>query len=309
MFRYEVRRSTTIKAPCADIIEYLSDFTNWPTWSPWLILEPSCPVEYYGEQKQIGAGYSWNGDMIGAGSMLLIDRDTVSLDMALEILRPFPSKARVRFEILQSGNSSVLTWIMTSQLPWYLIFMKSMIKNWITMDYDRGLLMLQSQLETGSVLSTPSIIGEHHQPKVHYIALKGRATIPKIGQAMQSHMARLNAYFEANRLSIDGPLFCLYEYMDKSTTESEFFTCFPVAHSIDIEPPFVCDTLEACDTFVVQHKGAYRFMGNAWALAITASRHQKMKIQNKPMGIERYWNHPGDHPETDLLTDVILFKK
>lgn len=309
MLSYEVRRSTTIKGSCADIIEYLSDFKNWPTWSPWLILEPTCPVEYYGEQQHVGAGYSWNGDMIGTGSMTLTDQDSNSLDMALEILSPFQTLAQVRFEVLQSNDSCVLTWIMTSKLPWYLFFMKSMMKSWIGMDYDRGLLMLKSQLETGQVLSTPTILGERHQPKVHYIALKGRATIAQLGHVMQEHMTKLSSYCESHHLSTAGPLFGLYESMDKTTTESEFFTCFPIEKPIDIQPPFVCDTLEECETFVIQHKGAYSFMGNAWSLAMMASRFKKINIQDKPMGIERYLNSPKDVDDANLITEIILLKK
>ncbi|MFT5593913.1 MAG: hypothetical protein ACI8SR_002300 [Oceanicoccus sp.] len=309
MLSYEVRRSTTIKRSCADIIQYLSDFKNWPTWSPWLILEPTCPVEYDGKQQHIGACYSWNGDMIGAGSMTLTDKDSNSLDMTLEILRPFKSLAQVRFEVLQSNDHCVVTWAMTSKLPWYLFFMKSMMKNWIGMDYDRGLLMLKSQLETGQILSTPTILGERHQPKVHYIALKGRATIAQLGIVMQEHVAKLSAYTEAHDLSVIGPWFGLYESMDKASTESEFFTCFPIDKPVDIQPPFVCDALEECETFVIQHKGAYPFMGNAWSLAMMASRFKKIKIQDKPMGIERYVNRPQDVDDANLITEIILFKK
>jgi hypothetical protein len=306
---YEVRRSTTINRSCADILEYLSDFENWPAWSPWLILEPDCEVNYHGIQGQLGAGYSWNGEIIGAGSMTFTAKDADSLDMELHVLRPFKSRAHVRFDVIQGDDTCIVTWVMTSKLPWYLFFMKNIMKSWIRMDYDRGLLMLKSQLETGKVPSTPKIIGEQHQPQLHYIALKGRATIPELGSVMQEHFARLFAFTQAKNLIISAPRFTLYESMDISTTEFEFFTCLPIAKPLEVEPPLVCDGLEACDTFVIQHKGAYPFMGNAWSLAMMASRHQKIKVQRKPMGIERYLNSPDDVNNADLLTDIVLFKR
>jgi DNA gyrase inhibitor GyrI len=308
MLSYEVRRSTTINRSCSDIFQYLSHFEHWPEWSPWLILEPSCPVQFQGTQGQPDSGYSWDGDMVGAGSMTLIEADSNRLEMTLQFLRPFKSNAQVRFEILQDGDHCIVTWVMESKVPWYLFFMKNMMKNWIAIDYDRGLLMLKSQLETGRILSSLQIIGGQDQPQLHYLALKGRATTTELGDVMQTHFVKLNAFIQENNLATVAPPFALYESMDMATTESEFFTCFVLAKPIDPPPPFVCDCLEACETFVVQHKGAYRFIGNAWSLAMTASRHQNVNIQRKPMGIERYLNNPDDVNEQDLLCEIVLFK-
>jgi hypothetical protein len=309
MLNYEVRRTITINQPCATIIGYLSDFRNWPEWSPWLVLEPDCPTQFEGIQGDVGASYQWNGKLIGAGTMTLIEKDVDSLNMALEFLSPFKSKADVNFEVVQTNNSSVVTWSMKSKLPWLFFFMKNMMKALIGMDFDRGLLMLKSQMETDAIPSLPTVIGERHQPKIHYIALKGRATIPELSDVMKKQFTRLNAFCETHHLSINGPPFVLYENMDKTTTESEFFSCFPIENPIEVEPPFVCDTLEECETFVVQHKGAYRFMGNAWSLAMIATRTLKIKIESGPMGIERYINSPNDVEDAELITEIILLKK
>lgn len=309
MLTYEVRRTITIEQPCATIIGYLSDFQNWPKWSPWLILEPSSKIQFKGTQGQIGARYDWSGNLIGSGSMTLTHKDIDNLEMALEFVSPFKSKAQVQFEVVQTDHHCVVTWCMTSKLPWYFFFLKNMMKALIGMDFDRGLLMLKSQMETQSIPSLPAIVGERHQPKIHYIALKGRATIPELPVVVQNQFSRLNLYCETHNISISGPRFVLYENMDKTTTESEFFSCLPIEKTIEIEPPFVCDTLEECETYVIQHKGAYRFLGNAWSLAMMASRAYKIKTEHDPMGIERYINQPDQVQEADLITEIILLKK
>ena len=309
MLSYEVRQTITIDQSCATIMDFLADFRNWPKWSPWLILEPNCAIQFEGIQGEAGAAYQWSGELIGAGTMTLVEKDVDNLNIALEFLSPFKSKAQVNFEVVQTNNSCVVTWSMNSTLPWFFFFMKSMMKALIGMDFQRGLLMLKSQLETHTVLSLPTVIGERHQAKIHYIALKGRATIAELSDVMERQFTRLNLFCETHNVSVNGPAFVLYENMDKASTESEFFNCLPIEKTIEIDPPFVCDTLEACETFVVQHKGAYQFLGNAWSLAMMATRAQKIKIENCPMGIERYINTPDHVNDADLISEIILLKK
>ncbi|MDW3190613.1 SRPBCC family protein, partial [Vibrio sp. Vb0932] len=42
MLAYQVSKSIEINKSQSEIIDYLKDFKNWPEWSPWIILEPSC---------------------------------------------------------------------------------------------------------------------------------------------------------------------------------------------------------------------------------------------------------------------------
>ena len=52
----------------------------------------------------------------------------------------------------------------------------------------------------------------------------------------------------------------------------------------------------------IQHRGPYRFIGNAWSLGHLLLRHKKLKL-NGP-AFEYYHNDPEDTPETDLLTSI-----
>lgn len=42
---------------------------------------------------------------------------------------------------------------MDGKLPYFMFFMVKMMKNWIGMDYERGLAMLKEFIETGEVIS------------------------------------------------------------------------------------------------------------------------------------------------------------
>lgn len=310
---YQVRRSISINKPQAEILEFLANYKNWPAWSPWLIQEPNCPLSYTDSQGQIGDGYEWNGDLVGAGSMALTDKNPNGLSMKLSFKRPFKSEADVFFGVhsLEGEEGCEVSWVMHGNLPWYLFFLKGMFKNWIAMDYDRGLKMLKSQLETGHVHSQLEIIGKRPLEHIHYMALKGKATIAELGPVMENHFHQFEMFLEKENIEPVGPPFALYEKMDKRTTASEFLTCFPISleDKEKFDMPFSYGQIDAGNSYVVKHTGEYPFMGNAWACAMGASRHNKVKVKFKPMGMERYLNDPGEVAPKDLETEVILFAK
>ncbi|WP_428776071.1 SRPBCC family protein [Vibrio sp.] len=71
MLTYTVSRSIQIDKSPTEVIDYLSDFTTWPKWSPWLIMEPNCRVEFSSFQQQPGAVYGWDGRLVGEGRIEL----------------------------------------------------------------------------------------------------------------------------------------------------------------------------------------------------------------------------------------------
>lgn len=308
MLSYQVEESIDVNISPSQAIEFLSDFRNWPSWSPWLIQEPSCPLTYTENQGNIGSGYSWDGEMIGAGSMSLTEKSESVLVMALSFLKPFKSQAKVTFTAKPKEDGCVINWTMESKVPWFLFFLKGMFKTWIRMDYHRGLIMLKSQLETGHVHSKVTVLGEQPWPDTYYIAYSGTAPLEELGPTMQNHFNRLNAYMEEHQIQPTGVPFAIYDTMDFKTTVSDFHSCIPVSnHDLPHLPDDMeLGHLEGGTSFVTGHEGEYPFLGNAWSTAMSASRFHKVKTKKKPLGIERYENDSRETPAQALLTDIVL---
>lgn len=306
---YHVKRTITVEKSADDILNFLSDFRSWPTWSPWLIMEPDCDVQYHGTQGQKGAGYHWIGDMVGEGKMTLREKTAESLDVALEFIKPFKSLATATFVVKPQGNSSEVTWLLDAKLPFFLFFLKNMLQQSLGMDYERGLKMLKSLLETGEVPSELRLIGKKQKPAQHYIALEGQATIPELATLIPSDYEKLWHYAQENNIEPSGAPFTLYYEMDMATTMNQVRNCFPVASPVDVKAPFICDRIEAGNAYVVEHKGAYPFIGNAWSFAMFAARHFKVKLKKKPVGYEHYISDPKEVAEKDLITEIVLFAK
>jgi len=306
---YEVIKSIKINKPTAEVINLVADFKTWPTWSPWLIMEPDCPITYSGDQGKEGSGYYWKGNLVGEGKMQLLERSAVNLDMALEFIKPFKSKAVVGFQLNDLGDSCEISWIMKGNLPWFLFFMKNMMKLMIGMDYERGLKMLKSLLETGEVQSNLELKGKQTQTLQYYIGLQSEASIKELPELIPADFGRLNTYFTEKNIEPDGAPFSMYHKMDMKTGISQLVNCFPVKVPIIVEPPFICDKLPQGNTYVVKHTGKYEFMGNAWSYAMFAARNFKVKLRKQPVGYENYISDPTAVDSKELVTEVVLFTR
>ncbi|MGI3037655.1 SRPBCC family protein [Vibrio diabolicus] len=309
MLSYQVSRSIEINKNQSEIIGYLKDFNNWPDWSPWIILEPSCELTFSDNQGHVGAGYQWNGQRIGTGAIVLESTQEHRLDMELHFFRPIKSHGKVTLIVTPSQDGCLVEWQMQSRVPWYLFFLKSMFKSMIEMDYQRGLRMLKSKLETGQVFSDLVEIGNRILPQVHYIGIKGEATIPELGPVIEEQVHKLKQIVDDKGLSVNGELFCYYQSMDMQTGTFEFITCLPLDNAVTAPEGAVTGTIPESETFVVEHRGEYQFLGNAWALAMNLVRQSGMKAKISPLGIERYLDNPQETTQDKLRTEVILFKK
>ncbi|AXT72514.1 SRPBCC family protein [Vibrio sp. dhg] len=309
MLSYLVSRSIEIEKSQKEIIDYLKDFKNWPEWSPWVILEPSCELTYLGDQGHVGAAYEWNGQRIGSGSIVLESTQEHRLDMELHFFRPMKSHGKVTLIVTPSQKGCLVEWQLHSSTPWNRFFLKSVFKSMLEMDFDRGLKMLKSQLETGKVLSELVEIANRKQPAIHYVGISGSGTILELGEIISDHMSRLKEMVAVENVSVNGPMFCYYLSMDMKLGRFEFVTCLPVDSPTSVPEGFVSGTIPECDTFVVEHWGEYRLLGNAWAMAMNLTRSSGVKVKSKPLGIERYLNSPDEVEQANLKTEVILFER
>lgn len=86
---YHVERSILIKAPTDKVKSILQDFQQWPAWSPWLITEPDAKLDFSAEQSVTGSSYSWEGDLVGKGSMTNTAISDTKISMQLKFITPF----------------------------------------------------------------------------------------------------------------------------------------------------------------------------------------------------------------------------
>lgn len=303
---YHVERSIKIDAPEDKVRAAIEDFNEWPKWSPWLCMEPETKLTYHGSPGQIGHGYDWDGQIVGAGSMRIDSIQGSRQDMTLEFLKPFKSKAEVGFEVASVGsNQTEAKWLMDGNLPFFMFWMVNMMKAWIGMDYERGLRMLKEYVETGTVKSKSEFVGVVDVPAMFYVGVEDRCAIKDLGESMKKTLPQAYKYATENNLDLVGPPGSVYNNFDIKNQHCHYTAITPVKSEANIDGA-ICGKIEACKAIKVVHTGSYDHLGNGWGTAMTHQRVKKLKPLKSQSNFELYMNDPGETPEEDVITEIYI---
>ncbi|RUM68551.1 MAG: hypothetical protein DSZ08_07950 [Sulfurovum sp.] len=306
MSSYHVERSIVIDAPLQAVKAILQNYKEWAAWSPWLIMEPDATLRYSDRQGQVGATYGWSGVLVGAGSMELLEVGDKHLKMELNFVEPFQSIANVGFVLEKEKEGTKVTWSMDARLPWFMFWMKKMMKTFIGMDYERGLLMLKEYVETGSVSSYVIIEGIVTMPEQKYIGIPRECSLKDLPEVMKKDFETLYAFMETHDIAINGVPFSIYHTFDIFKETTQFVSCIPVDEEQKIDKTWVKGTLIAKKALKTIHTGRYENLGNAWMTTMRFARKEKIKLSKSPVGYEFYLNNPHDTAPEELITDIYM---
>ena len=269
-------------------------------------MEPNTKLDVHGTPGQVGHGYQWDGELVGAGSMKIASNESGKQQMDLEFLRPFKSKAQVLMVIKPIGESQTeVAWHMDGKMPFFLFFMLDTMKTMIGMDYERGLKMLKEYVETGGIQSKVEIEGVVDLPESYYLGVEARCTLAEMGDSMKETLPA--AYKSAcdKQVEMKGAPGALYHDFDFKKKACHYTAI------VQTESPAEIDGLKSgaiggCKAIKVKHTGSYDHLGNAWTAAMSYQRYKKLKPLKTQCGFELYANDPGETPVEELLTEVFV---
>ncbi len=306
MPKYQVERSIIIECDIQRAKESLSNYTEWKSWSPWIIMEADAKLEYSPYQGEVGSSYGWDGEIIGTGEMNLLSIGERELSMKLSLTKPFKSESNIKFILEPQGNGVKVTWYMSASLPFFLFWMKKKIQMFIGMDYERGLMMLKEHIETGTVSSRVDVDGTVELEDIDYIGIPGKCHMDDIGKVMKEDYDSLEKFMSDNDIKSDGYPFSIYTIFDMENKRAEFISCIPIDTSVAIDNSWVKGTLRGAKTLCVTHTGSYEYLANAWMTAFTYIYKKKMRNMKMPVGYEFYHNNPAEVEKSKLVTKVYL---
>ncbi len=301
-----VSRSIMIDAPKEKIQDAIIYFTEFVKWSPWLIMEPDAKTAFSENQGEIGSGYSWEGELVGAGQMKLIHVDENDIEMKIHFLKPFKSEARTVFTLVESEGQTEVIWHMHSSLPWFMFFMKKKMESFIAMDYERGLGMLKEYLETGHINSSVMIEGIVDIEGRKYVGIPRTCSIEDVGEVMKADYKTLFDFIADNEIVLEEMPFSIYKTFDIPNNQTQFISCIPYDGDALLPKGFVRGEIASQKAIKTVHTGSYRHLGNGWTAAMTYARVKKIRTTNTMLGIEVYPNDPDDTPEEKLTTEIYL---
>jgi len=303
---YHIERSIVIDAAEVNVRPAIENFAQWPKWSPWLCMEPAAELDVYGTPGQPGHGYSWEGEVVGAGSMEILAVESSTQRMQLNFLKPFRSQAQVTMEIKPLGDAQTeVTWHMDGKMPFFLFFMISMMKAMIGMDYERGLRMLKEYVETGEVQSKTEFVGVVDAPMCQYLGVEAECSTDAIGESMGETLPRAYQLAMDSGLEVSGSPGALYREFDMKRGHCKYTSIVPVKDSQSVSGA-VAGKTQPCRALKIVHRGSYEHLGNAWSTAMAHQRVKKFKVHKSQCAFEFYLNDPAETPVEELLTEIYV---
>jgi len=302
MAKLSISKSIQIDAPVEKVYQTVNDFNHWTAWSPWLIMEPEVQTEVSDDAKH----YSWEGERVGSGNMTVLQETTnESVDYDLLFLKPWKSKAKIRFEMEPQGEGTQVRWLMDSKLPFYLFWMKKSMTAFIGMDYERGLHLLKDYVEDGEVHSDLDFKGFGNYPGCTYIGLQTVTAIKNVGPKMREDFTKIEDYLKDQKDLIDGNSFSIYHKWDMVKDQVRYTAGVPVKNiPQDLPDTMVSGTIPATRVYTLRHTGPYLHLGNAWSALNSMHRNKEFKMNKKIDPFEVYINLPGEVSENELITDI-----
>jgi len=303
MPKLQVVRSQTIQAPAEQVFSHVRNFKEWSSWSPWLICEPDCPLSF----EPDGTGYSWNGKIIGEGSLHRVGETPPELlELKLEFRKPFKSTSTVRFHFREKSGATEVDWEMDGSLPWFLFWLKPMMEAFIGMDYERGLLMLAEYVETGSVTSRLEFAGERTVSGFRYLGIRNQCQIKEIGPSMEADFQKLGEAIESHSLTPAGKPFSIYHQWDVAKGTAAYTIGFPVEGEVQPPEGQVAGSVPDLKGYTIHHTGPYHYLGNAWSAGYQRVQAKVIRQDKSVDPFEIYQNDPRETPPEQLITEVIF---
>ena len=304
---YQVRRSCRVNAGIDTVFDKVRDFRTWPEWSPWLMHEPECRLEYSDNCTEEGGYYSWDGKYLGAGKLTHVKFERPHrIHQKIEFFRPFKSTCEVGFTFTDYGGETEVAWNMHGHMPFLLRFMIVNMVSMIERDYDLGLAMLAGQLDPASEFPRISFQGKTILEPEHCLCEKFNGFIREMEIAMKNGFPQLLEYIREHNGRITGKPFTAYHKVNLTTMHFCCDMAVPVAGGID-PGNYSIKTLGGGNYFKVTLQGNYDFLESAWYSAYAHMKMHSIKTDKKRPALEIYENNLNTvSTSNDLLTTLCI---
>ena len=302
MASFHVVRTKQINASISKVFTTLTDMSSWSKWSPWLIMDPEANVNVAADNHS----YTWEGNRVGKGHMEIAKEQLNSeIDYNLTFLKPWKSKAKVKFKMVEKDGGTEVEWHMDSSLPWYLFWMKRMTIAFISNDYDRGLNLLKDYIEDGEIHSKLNWLGESQFPGCDYIGIKRDCTIDEMEYVMKEDFEKLMAFSEDVAGADKTKAFSMYHKFNFVKQTASYTAGIPTTTiPSDLPENAFIGNIPATKIYTLEHVGPYQHPGNAWTTMYTMHRKKEIKPVRSIHPFETYGNSPTDTNPNDLITHI-----
>ncbi len=309
---YEFSRSRDIKAPTSLVFNQVNDFKNWPSFSPWIELEPNAELTYGDKTAGVDGSYSWNGEILGEGNMKTLASETnKSITQKIQFIKPFESEADINWTFENEGEVTKATWGMKGELDFmtkfFLTFTGS-IEDETGPDFERGLFKLDSIITDSMKKFSVKIDGETEYGGGFHMYKTTSVTGTNISQIMAKQYGEIMGYMAKNNIVANGMPFTIYNEMNPETGNIIMSNAIPVMNKIRVErdSEVLCGFIPKTKVLKTTLRGNYTNLPKAWEAAFKHIAENGLE-QSSLKPFEIYTNDPGDFPNpADWVTEIYI---
>jgi predicted transcriptional regulator YdeE len=308
MPEFSISESIVINKDPETVFDAVADFGTWSTWSPWLLAEPDAKVTVSPDPASVGSTYDWDGKVVGAGGLVhqKLERGQ-RIEAVIQFLRPMKSKSMVYFDFDAAEGGTKITWHMEGSMPFYLGWLIPMIRTFVAMDYNRGLMMLKEWLETGEIATSEEIVGLTSSPSFRLAGIRTTCSVSEIAASMQNVMQETKERLDAAGICPEGAGASAYYHFDVKAGTFDYISGFIVPADTRLPDGLTEWSTPEDQTFSVIHTGPYSHLGNAWYCAYQHVRNAGLPVkQKKTPTFEIYRNDPETTDPADLITQIYV---
>lgn len=309
---FEFSRSKIIKAPVEVVFETVNDYEEWPRFSPWIEQDNEAKLSYDLTTVGEGAGYSWDGEELGIGSMTTVNVvENQSIEQRINVKEPFESNANINwtFEPVEEGTK--VTWGMNGKQDFmtkmYVAFAGSIEKN-TAPDFERSLFKLDSITQADMRKYEITINGVTQHSGGFYLYSTASVKMSDYSRKMQELMPKVGGYAQTNNITIAGKPFVIYHKWDTENNAVIFSCCIPTTSQITTsETDILTGQLQPFKALKTTLKGDYDYLEKAWNKAMAHIAENNLEHPETGIILESYVTDPTTTPNpADWITEIYL---
>lgn len=303
-----IERQIQIQAPPATVFALVNDFRQINQWSPWLDTDPNALYKISGPPRGVGATLSWDGQIVGQGSQVIIESEPyVRIVSKLDLSSP--GNKTGTFEFLQTEKGTHVIWSFDSDFGLNLVgrYFGLMLDGIVGPDYEKGLQNLKAMAELLPQADFSDVEIEHETVEalqIVYLPTRSEPKAAAISEALGDAYFELLNFIDKHDLRTAGAPLSISGSFHGS--ELLFDAAIPIRGDTgNIESG--SKGVQLGQTYAgrvirVKHVGAYRSLGRT---------HDKIAAYLAALGIQRngnpwesYVSDPTRVATEDLLTYV-----
>lgn len=309
---FSFSRSRVIAAPTSLLFNKVNDFKNWHEFSPWIEQDPNAHFTYGDTTAGVGAHYSWDGTVLGEGSIkTLTANDSQFISQYISHTPPFKSESNTQWNFEPVEGGTKVTWSMEGKQSFmtkmYTVFSGTIEKN-TAPHLERGLSKLDSVVSADMKKYSITVNGITNHGGGYYLYSTTSSKIDAVALTVSNMLPKIVHYAQVNNIAMAGAPFVRYMTWDEQNNATILSVCVPTTERvIATDSQVLTGELPTFRAVKTTLKGNYTNLKEAWDVARNYISKNSLEVTDDGLILEVYITDQAQHPNpADWITDIYM---